>query len=167
MNDAGPISKLDSVQYLYLRQLSEPRDNALRLIVEEAAIDRSVVVGSSPELTAAPELAHILRNASPIESIEGCRTFELYWKRYVAYLVTEEGVGSCGRSDDEVFTGRLLRHYSKSHFLDHLAHDTGGHMRPLQHYKLICLNHLIDVASEDSPEIHVASGKAQAGDLVD
>jgi hypothetical protein len=30
-----------------------------------------------------------------------------------------------------------------------------GSGRPLQHYKLICLNHLIDVASEEPPEIQV------------
>src|SRR5215469_14711603 len=124
MNEDGPISKLNSVQYLYLRHLSEPRDNSLRVIVEEAVRDRLGVFEPHPELATAPELADILRDASPIESIEGCRTFELYWKRYVAYLVTEEGVGSCGSDDDEACTGRLLRHYSKSHFLDHLAHDT-------------------------------------------
>ena len=161
---AQPVDQLNSVKYLYLRHLSEPRDNSLRLVVEEAVVNRSGSV--QPDLAALPELVHVLNNASPIESIEGCRTFELYWKRYVAYLVTEEGVGSCGSDDDEVYSGRLLRHYSKSHFLDHLAHDTGGHMRPLQHYKLICLNHLIDVASEDQPDIQVVSGEAQPGDLV-
>jgi hypothetical protein len=166
MNDSGATSKLNSAPYLYLRQLSEPTDNSLRLIVEEAVLNRSGTVVPPPEWATAPELTNTLRDASPIESVEGCRTFELYWKRYVAYLVTEEGVGSCGRSDDEVFTGRLLRHYSKSHFLDHLAQDTGGHTQPLQHYKLICLNHLIDVASEGSPEIQVVSAEAQAGDLV-
>jgi hypothetical protein len=166
MNDDGPVSQLNSAKYLYLRDLSEPRDNSLRLIVEEAVANRLAVVRSEPELASVQDLAHILRDASPIESIEGCRTFELRWKRYVAYLVTEEGVGSCGSEDDEVYTGRLLRHYSKSHFLDHLARDTGGHMRPLQHYKLICLNHLIDVVSEDPPEIHVVSDNAQNNDLV-
>ncbi len=161
---AEPIDQLNTVKYLYLRHLSEPRDNSLRLIVEEAIVNSSQAV--QPDLAALPELAPILISSSPIESIEGSRIFELYWKRYVAYLVTEEGVGSCGSDGDEVYSGRLLRHYSRSHFLDHLAHDTGGHMRPLQHYKLICLNHLIDVASEDEPEIRIVSGETQTGDLV-
>jgi hypothetical protein len=164
MNDHGPAGQLNSAQYLYLRQLSEPRDNSLRLIVEEAVANRSRV-WQPPELISS-DLAHILRDAVPIEPIQGCRTFELYWKRYVAYLVTEEAVGSCGNDNDEVYTGKLLRRYSKSNFLDHLARDTGGHMRPLQHYKVICPNHLIDVASEDPPEIRVITGEAQTNDLI-
>jgi hypothetical protein len=68
-------------------------------------------------------------------------------------LVTEECVGSCGLYDDEVFTGRLFRVYTKSHFLEHLARDTGGHTEEILHYKLTCLNHLIDVAAYGPPEV--------------
>jgi hypothetical protein len=91
----------------------------------------------------------------PIESTAECPTFELYWKHYAAYLVTEECVGSSGAYQDERYTGKALRVYTRSHFLDHLARDTGGHFQPLQHYKLICLNHLIDVAAETPPEIRI------------
>lgn len=28
-------------------------------------------------------------------------------------------------------------------------------MKPLQHYKVICLNHYIDVASEEAPDVEV------------
>ena len=69
--------------------------------------------------------------------------------------MTEELVGSNVDSDDdeEIYTGRLFRVYTKSHFLEYLAKNTGGHTEPIQHYKLICLNHLIDVASYAPPEI--------------
>jgi hypothetical protein len=144
-------TELDSAQYLYLRELSEPRDNSLKLVVEEAVVNRSSVAKTDPD----PELEAILSDASPIESVEGSRVFELYWKHYVAYLVTEELAGSNAGTgyDDECYTGRLVRAYSKSHFLDHLARDTGGHFEPLRHYKIICLNHLIDVAAYAAPEI--------------
>ena len=33
--------------------------------------------------------------------------------------------------------------------------DTGGHIREVLHYKLICLNHLIDVVSYYPPEVKV------------
>jgi hypothetical protein len=33
--------------------------------------------------------------------------------------------------------------------------DTGGHIREMLHYKLICLDHLIDVVSYDPPEVEV------------
>jgi hypothetical protein len=146
------FDSLNSVKYLFLRHLSEPRDNSLRVIVEEAIVNRLApahVPGDNPELD------EILKRSSPIESVKGCKTFELTWNRYAAYLVTEELVGSGGGDDDETYTGKLLRVYTKSHFLDHLARDTGGHLEPVQHYKLICLNHLIDIGSYAPPDIRV------------
>jgi hypothetical protein len=69
--------------------------------------------------------------------------------------VTEECVGSCGKYEDEEFTAKLFRTYTKSHFLDLLAKDTGAHSKPVLHHKVVCLNHLIDVASVSEPIIHV------------
>lgn len=141
---------LNSARYLYLRELSEPQDNALRLVVQEAVVNAAGSVLSHPEL---PELEKTLKDASLIESTDECRSFELVWRRYVAYLVTEECAGSCGSYEDELFSGKLLRVYTKSHFLEHLARDTGGHTEPVLHYKLACLNHLIDVAAYAPPEV--------------
>ncbi len=157
-----PSEQLDSVQYLYLRKLWEPRDNALTLIVEEAVVNQFGIVKSP-----APYLDEILKSASPIESIKGCRTFELYWKRYAAYLVTEELVGSNAVNgyDDEYYTGRLLRLYNKSHFLNHIARDTGGHIEPIQHYKVVCLNHLIDVAAYGPPDVQVLTSSREGQSL--
>jgi hypothetical protein len=151
VNDDG-TEQLNSVKYLYLRQLSEPKDNSLRVIVEEAITNRT---GIGAGWATTPELAEILRDAYPIESIEGCRAFELYWKSYVAYLVTEEMAASCGKCEDEVYSGTVFRCYQKSHFLDHLARDTGGHSEPLQHYKITCLNHVIDVAAYAPPDVRL------------
>jgi hypothetical protein len=153
MSDGLELDSLNSVKYLYLRELSEPRDNSLRILVEEAVLGRDA--SSSPVQAILPELAEIMKDGRLIESTEGCRAFELSWKRYVAYLVTEECVGSCGKYDDESYTGKLFRVYTKSHFLNHLVQDTGGHVEPIQHYKLTCLNHLIDVAAYAPPEIRL------------
>lgn len=153
-------SILDRAEYLYLRDISEPSDNSLRLVVEEAMVNHSKVASGS----ALPDqFSEILRDASPIEATEGCRTVELRWDHYVAYLVTEEVVGSAGDHDDEVHIGNLLRVYSKSHFLDYLGRNTGGHIEPVTHYKLICLNHLIDVASYGPPEIRLLDAKSREG----
>jgi hypothetical protein len=103
----------------------------------------------------APELSALRNDALPIESVEGCRAFELMWNRYVAYLVTEEMVGSCGTYEDENSSGKLFRVYTKSHFLDHLDRDTGAHSDPIRHFKLTCLNHLIDIASYEVPSIRL------------
>ena len=154
MMDSATVEQLNSVQYLYLRELSEPRDNSLKLVVEEAVVNRSGIVG--PNL---PELEAVMTDVSPIESVQGCRIFELYWKRYAAYLVTEELVGSNASSgyDDECYTGKILRVYSKSHFLAHIARDTGGHPEPPRHYKIVCLNHLIDVVAYAPPDVRVGA----------
>jgi hypothetical protein len=157
--DDKAVEQLNSVKFLYLRELSEPRDNSLRINVEEAVLNCASVVRLEHEL---PELATILKDASPIESINGCGLFELYWNRYVAYLVTEEMAGSCGKYDDEVYSGSVFRIYEKSHFLEHLARDTGGHNAPLQHYKIICLNHVIDVAAYAPPQIRLLAEPASS-----
>jgi hypothetical protein len=157
MSTSPKFDTVNSVKYLYLRELSESRDNSLRLVVQEAVDNRSAPPSARSET---PELADILKDAWPIESVEGCKTFELFWKRYAAYLVTEELIGSGGTYDDEVYTGRLLRLYSKSHFLDYLVRDTGGHAEPIQHYKLVCLNHLIDVGSYTVPDIRLIDSVA-------
>lgn len=110
-----------------------------------------------------PALEAILKDAWPIESVESCRVFEIYWKRYAAYLVTEELVGSNSVTghDDESYTGKILRMYTKSHFLDRLARDTRGHIETIQHYKLVCLNHLIDVAAYAPPEVRIVSEQSR------
>jgi len=153
MSNSLELDSLNSVKYLYLRELSEPTDNSLRLVAEEAVRGRSAPTGS-PQADL-PELAEIMKDGWLIESTESCRTFELFWKHYIAYLVTEECAGSCGGYEDETYTGKVLRMYTASHFLDHLARDTGGHSEPIQHYKLTCLNHLIDVAAYAPPEIRL------------
>jgi len=47
---------LDSVKYIYLRELSEPRDNPLRLVVQETVVNPTGLVPPFPEL---PELAEV------------------------------------------------------------------------------------------------------------
>lgn len=146
------FSTLNQVKYLYLRHISEPEDNSLRLLVEEGIADFTQV-GSTQNSSSL--FAEILKDALPIRSTGNCRAFELQWSRYVAYLVTEEIVGSGARNEDEVYTGNVLRVYTKSHFLDYLSRDTAGHTHPILHYKLICQNHLIDVASYSPPEVRL------------
>jgi hypothetical protein len=139
---ADKFAELDTAEHLYLRKLSEPRDNTLRIVVQEAISNRAKA--APLEIPGSPG-KFFDGEAWPIESSEACRTFVLHWRHYVAYLVTEECVGSCGKYGDESFTGRLARLYTRSHLLDHIGRDTGGHFEPLYHYKIVCLNHLIDV----------------------
>lgn len=158
MSVSEAAEQLNAARYIDLREISEPNKNvlnSLRIVVQEAVVNEAAVVASDR-----PELANILAGAHPIESVEGCRMFQLSWKHYLAYLVTEELVGSNARNgyEDEVYTGKILRVYTRSHFLDHIMRDTGGHIQEILHYKLICLNHLIDVVSYDPPDVRALAG---------
>jgi hypothetical protein len=99
---------------------------------------------------------------APIEPLPTSLVFELHWRNYVSYCVTEEMHGSCGSYDDEEYTGRLLRVYSRSHFLDFVGKDTGAHAEPYRHYKITCQNHNIDVVAVAEPELRAYS-RAEAG----
>jgi len=45
--DRLELDSLDSAEYLYLRELSEPRDNSLRLVVQEAVVNPAGSIRSS------------------------------------------------------------------------------------------------------------------------
>lgn len=143
-----PIWKqIDSASYLFLSRLFEPRDNSLTIILEEAIANKAK---SGPR-----ELPGdiTLEDSCPIEPTSDCRVFTLHWKNYVSYCVMEEMVGSCGQYGDEKYTGRLLRLYSKSHFLEFVAKNTGAHFEEYRHYKISCLNHIIDIVATSIPEL--------------
>ena len=148
MEEDEIISLVNQAKYLYLREISEPQENSFRLV--EEAVENGYETGSARD--PASPFFEILKDARPIESTDKSKSFELHWNQYVAYLVTDEVVGSGGDHEDEIYTGKLVRVYTKSHFLDHLSRDTDGHIEPILHYKVVCLNHLIDVASYRPPE---------------
>jgi hypothetical protein len=137
---------IDDCNYLYLRELGEPEENVLRIIVEEAR-------ASGP-----PEdieiLGKVISGTRPIESDESCRLFEFIWPSYVAYSVCNELYTSW--DDTEVWEGRLFRVYSKSHFRDYVAKATfasDDYPGPLHHWCLVCLNHVVDIIACVEPTV--------------
>jgi hypothetical protein len=150
------ITLLNQTKSVFLRSLREPRDNQLELILEEALV-KEARRGEAPRRGELPESLFSKLGLAQIESVDGCLVYRLFWQHYAAYLVTEELVGSNGQYDDEQYQGTILRSYLKSHFLEHFARDTGCHSGPLQHYKIVCLNHLIDVAADAPPEVEIIS----------
>ena len=141
MTNSEALEQLELVSGLYLREVSQPGDHSLRLVVEEA-------VGHSASESPA---------VTPQQSHSGGRCFNLYWPSSVAYLVTDEPAGSSARDgySNESYTGQMLRLYSKSHFLEYIARDTGDHPATVLHYKLICANYRVDIAAYTPPEVCV------------
>jgi hypothetical protein len=139
-------SEMDSCKYLFLREISEPRDNRLRLLIEEAAPSGAPATLKLPGLT--------LTGCRAIESTSASRLFEVIWDTYVAYSVRNESFAS--QDGAAMFSGRFFRIYSKSTFLDYVSRATFASEQypgPLSHVGLICQNHIVDVVSTKSPAI--------------
>jgi hypothetical protein len=91
MEVSHELTFFNSARYRYLREISEPRDTSLRLVVDEAV---EMTSDSARDLNRRlPNLKENLTNVSAIETTESCRSFALIWESYVAYLVTEECAG--------------------------------------------------------------------------
>jgi hypothetical protein len=149
MRRANGFAELDSCRYLDLRELREPHENGLRLLIQEA--DASPI----EETLKIDEIE--LKGSRAIKATKTSRTFELLWQRYVAYSVRNESFTG-GASADEAFSGRLIRFYTKSYFFDYVEKATFActdFPGPLTHICLVCLNHVVDVIAVDLPTITV------------
>jgi hypothetical protein len=138
--------EIDSCKYLYLRELWEPEENTLRIVVEEAKAE-----GPPEDIEI---LGKVISGTRAIESDESCRLFELVWSSYVAYCVRNESFTSW--DDSEQWEGNLIRLYTKSHFRDYVGRDTFAsdeYPGPLRHWCVLCLNHLVDVIACVEPEV--------------
>jgi hypothetical protein len=150
------FGEINSCKYLYLREIAEPRDNRLRLIIEEAS------AGSE---TAPREIGGVLfSDLRPIESTHRDRLFELIWDSYIAYVIRNESFVVMDKAE-VIESGRLICIYSKSHFLDYVSKSTfttNEHPGELKHFGINCLNHIVDVVSVFEPEIRqLRSGQSR------
>jgi hypothetical protein len=138
---------IEACKWIFLREIGEPEDNSLRLVVEEAKAN-----GPPEDIEMLP--GKIISGTRAVESDTTCRAFELLWPSYVSYSIRNESY--CSVDDDEKWEGRLFCLYSKSHFLDYVARATfasAEYPGPLRHWGVNCLNHIIDVVSTFEPEI--------------
>jgi hypothetical protein len=141
------LSGPNSCEYLYLREVSEPAANRLRVVAEEA--------GAAPKLTSRELGGLEFSDLRAIESSEASRLFEITWESYVAYGIRNESFTVLDEYEEIEF-GRLARVYSKSRFLDYVASATIAtfdYLGPFRHIGLICLNHVVDVVSTSVPKI--------------
>jgi len=139
--------EIDTCEYLFLRELSEPKENSLRLLVEEAKPDVLTVPITAGEVE--------FGQGRPVHSTEACRLFEIFWDSYVAYSVRNE-LYAKNTESEIVSWGRRLRLYSKSHFLEYISSATfASPQYPglMEHIEVTCENHVIDVVSSSSPTI--------------
>jgi hypothetical protein len=138
--------EIEACRFLFLRDLSEPEPNSLKIVVEQAK------AGPPGDIEIAGK---IVSGTQPLESDDSCRLFELCWSSYVAYSVLNESYTQEDKS--EQWEGRLFRLYSKSHFRDYVARATFAgdeYPGPLRHWSLGCLWHIVDVIACTEPQIN-------------
>ena len=139
-------SQINACKNLYVVDISEPEDNALRVVLEE---------GSTAEDVAADGPVTHVRE---IKHREGDRTFTLLWDSYIAYSVRNESFATLDR--EEQCEGSTFVVYSKSRYLDFVAKATiasQDYPGPFKHWGVFGLNHILDIVSTDEPVISVKS----------
>lgn len=140
------FAELDTCASLFVREISEPSRNSLRLLIEEAEVMPAEVAIRFAETD--------LGNGHLVRSTPHSRLFEILWDNYVAYCVTNESYAMPGESEE--FSGRFARLYSKSNFLDHVSRATlarDEYPGPLKHVGIVSECHIVDVVSTESPRV--------------
>ena len=144
----SPTEELDGCDYLFLAAISEPEENGLRIVVQEglrAGETYDLKVGSGT-----------IEGIVPIEVTEESRTFEICWPQYITYSIRNESY--CTWDKDEEWTGLAFRVYTRSKFLDFVTTATFAspdYPGPFKHYEILCANHIIDVAAQETPVVTV------------
>ena len=89
----------------------------------------------------------------PVGAGELLETYRIEFPNYIAYAIRDE---SFARNDTlETYEGTLARLYRESKFLEYVDATSTG-LRPkdtLKHYSLLCLEHVVEVVSTDTPNL--------------
>ncbi len=149
------FEELNKHKNLDILEIGETAEWSFRLVIAEAGI-----VENSPEVTSVEEpndkIRELLNESKPIEVTESSKHYEIVFSEYITYSVTNESYANAGET--EIYEGKLARIYSKSAFIDYIAHNTiatSDYPGPFKHYRFCCLNHIIDVASVEPPMVKV------------
>ena len=141
------FADLNSCAHLFLREIGEPRENCLRLLIEEGIV--------SPDTVSIEVGGSIITDCHKVTSGDNARLFEIAWNSYIAYSIRNESYAA--PDDSEKFDlGNLVRIYSESKFLEYIARATFAsdeYPGPYLHVEIICECHIIDVISTAVPEI--------------
>lgn len=140
---------LTNLDYVEFYGLTEPDTNSLRMYFARCKASdkpKNLFIGDK-----------IIKDTKQITVDMDLPILQLEFKSYIAYSITNESFTSW--DDNEMFEGKAFRIYSKSKYLDFIKNHTFAHevskdtYPPLTHYGIVCLNHIIDIASTSIPEI--------------
>ena len=145
------FDEINSAKSLFLLNIKEPRDNQVAITVQETAVsdeEKYVAIGE--------------KSIGPVSRIivnDQCRKFRIFFQSYAAYIAVNESFPMW--HDYEEWTGKLIRIYTKSNFLDYIRKDTNAeefydyHGWSLKHISINCENHVIHIATVEDPVIKI------------
>ncbi len=134
---------INKAKYLYLDKILEKTDLELHIYIDEAISDPEVIKSSEGQSA-----------YTPINTTDSCEKYNIIFNNYVCYSIRNESFTS--EDKEEVYVGNVFRVYSKSKFLDYIHSSCIGLdiLAPkMKHYEIVCLNHIIDVATVNEPII--------------
>ncbi len=138
------FEELDKQKNLLLTNIFEPEENSLHLEIAVLKLD------DAKELMIGNVILGLAREA--INDNENI--YKIYFPYYIAYSVINESFDTNDLS--KTYTGEKIRIYDKSNFLNFLKCETfatDDYSGKFLHYKIITLNHIINIASQEEPII--------------
>ncbi|UCE46951.1 MAG: hypothetical protein JSW47_15230 [Phycisphaerales bacterium] len=150
------VDQINSHEYLYLVDISEPEPLTLQIVVAEAE-----AIGPPHDIEI--DDGEVLKEACEIQSTQDCHLYRLLFDSYIVYTVLNESYDYADQSAQ--YSGKWLRTYTKSWYLDYTDKHTlacDEHPGPYKHYGIICLDHIIDVTSCSEPSIEMIEDNQSA-----
>jgi len=138
------FEELDRQKNLLLTKIFEPEENSLYLEISVPRIDSAKeLVINGINLGLAREIIDDHENI-----------YKIYFPTYIGYSVINESFDDLEASKN--YRGNKIKIYDDSVFLDYLNSETfatDDYPGKFFHYKIITLNHIINIASQEEPII--------------
>ena len=153
--------QINDCAYLFARDVREVAELELHLTLVEAKPQAPIEIAENDS-----DVALLKVGGRPIEEDETCRTFEITFdpNYLISYTVLNESFGRFPQPPEK-FTGNLFRIFSWSHLLEYTkltSYACDEYPGPLQHFEIVCLNHVFDVISTAPPQIRILSANANS-----
>jgi hypothetical protein len=140
------FEELSNYRYLFLKELGEPGRHVFRIRVIEGKVSQTTV----PIEIAGKSFGE----GYPVNIEADSAEYELTWKSYVLYQITNEIFWRPEPSTDGI-VGKSASVYRSSTLLDFATRGTassGDFYGKLLHFRIACEDHIVDVISEVQPE---------------
>ena len=142
------IRQINTREHLYLERLIELEDLEVEFWIREAESSRGARPSDGPA-----------SSVFDIASRNDCQLYRVLFEGYIAFAVFNESYENLPK--EKTFSSRLFQVLSKSTFLDYVVANADINYARVfseaepRHYRVNCLNHVIDVATCFEPSIEV------------